>query len=151
MSEKNLSEKLNGVWFLEHFIDKRDDGSIVHTLGPEARGYIAYTPEGWVSVQIMGSNRMPYNNADINGGTMEQLAAASESYFAYSGRYETDDSRQTVTHFLKFALIPNWVGTKQLRHVSFSEDGNFLTLQSDPMIFDGEVHHPELLWRKLTD
>ncbi|MDL2316316.1 lipocalin-like domain-containing protein, partial [Desulfovibrio sp. OttesenSCG-928-A18] len=100
---------------------------------------------------MMGGNRIPFGNPDITGGTQEQLAAAAASYFAYGGRYETDDRQQIVTHFLKYSLIPNWVGTKQLRHITFSDDGNLLTLKSDPMVFDGEVHHPELLWRRIAE
>lgn len=148
MSQRSLREKLCGVWLLERFIDVLGDGTLTHTLGEAATGYISYSAEGWISVQIMGADREHFDNPDIIGGTQEQQARAATTYFAYAGQYETDDVQQSVTHHLDYCLIPNWVGSRQLRHVEFSENDTLLTLKSDPMIFDGVVHSPELRWRR---
>ena len=150
MAVNLLSEKLIGVWLLESFTDTLADGSVRHTLGSNAAGYISYQPEGWVSVQIMAADRTPYDNPDITGGTRQQLASAASRYFAYAGTYITDEQRQTVTHTLHYCLIPNWVGSRQLRHVNLLEDNKLLILASDPMVFDGVVHQPELRWRRRT-
>lgn len=148
MSEGSLREKLCGVWTLERFIDIRDGNEVVHSMGENATGYISYSPDGWISVQIMSAEREQFDNADIIGGTTEQLAKASTSYFAYAGTYVTDEAEQTVTHHLDFCLIPNWVNTAQLRHVELSENNTLLTLSADPMVFDGVTHNPELRWRR---
>ncbi|MCE0495468.1 lipocalin-like domain-containing protein [Vibrio salinus] len=148
MSISTLKEKLCGVWELEKFTDTLDDGRVVHTMGEKASGYISYNAEGWVSVQIMSPDRELFDNPDIIGGSPTQLARAATSYFAYAGRFETSEAQQTVTHFLQYCLIPNWVSTQQLRHVKFEENETVLILKSDPMVFDGVTHNPELRWRR---
>lgn len=140
-----LRQKLRGLWFLESFIDVLGDGSVVHMMGEGATGYIQYTDDNWMTVQIMGSDRMPYI---MTGGSEQQLMQAAATYFAYAGRYETHDAAQTVTHYLDYCLIPNWIGSSQLRYAQFSENGTRLCLTTDPMTFNGVVHKPELNWRK---
>ncbi|WP_249654008.1 lipocalin-like domain-containing protein, partial [Pectobacterium brasiliense] len=53
-----LRQKLRGLWFLESFIDVLGDGSVVHMMGEGATGYIQYTDDNWMTVQIMGSDRV---------------------------------------------------------------------------------------------
>ncbi|MBP2859090.1 lipocalin-like domain-containing protein [Dickeya oryzae] len=149
MSAKTLREKLIGTWLLEQFIDVLNDGTVIHTLGESARGYISYNEDNWVSVQIMSGDRTLFDNPDITGGTPAQLAQAATTYFAYAGNFVTDDIQHQVTHHLHYCLIPNWVGSQQLRHVEFSEHDKVMTLKSDPMVFDGVTHNPALRWRRI--
>ncbi|MDY4366822.1 lipocalin-like domain-containing protein [Pectobacterium brasiliense] len=143
-----LRQKLRGLWFLESFIDVLGDGSVVHMMGEGATGYIQYTDDNWMTVQIMGSDRVPYDSGIMTGGSEQQLMQAAATYFAYAGRYETHDATQTVTHYLDYCLIPNWIGSSQLRYAQFSENDTRLCLTTDPMTFNGVVHKPELNWRK---
>ncbi|MEQ9848386.1 lipocalin-like domain-containing protein [Pectobacterium brasiliense] len=143
-----LRQKLRGLWFLESFIDVLGDGSVVHMMGEGATGYIQYTDDNWMTVQIMGSDREPYDSGIMTGGSEQQLMQAAATYFAYAGRYETHDAAQTVTHYLDYCLIPNWIGSSQLRYAQFSENDTRLCLTTDPMTFNGVVHKPELNWRK---
>ncbi|MDG0805651.1 lipocalin-like domain-containing protein [Pectobacterium brasiliense] len=63
-----LHQKLHGLWFLESFIDVLGDGSVVHMMGEGATGYIQYTDDNWMTVQIMGSDRVPYDSGIMTGG-----------------------------------------------------------------------------------
>ncbi|MFW5409479.1 lipocalin-like domain-containing protein [Pectobacterium brasiliense] len=143
-----LRQKLLGLWFLESFIDVLGDSSVVHMMGEGATGYIQYTDDNWMTVQIMGSDREPYDSGIMTGGSEQQLMQAAVTYFAYAGRYETHDASQTVTHHLDYCLIPNWIGSSQLRYAQLSENDTRLCLTTDPMTFNGVVHKPELNWRK---
>ncbi|MEQ9773169.1 lipocalin-like domain-containing protein [Pectobacterium jejuense] len=147
-NSNGLRQKLRGLWFLESFIDVLGDGSVVDMMGKGATGYIQYTDDNWMTVQIMGSDRLPYDTGTMTGGSEQQLIQAAATYFAYAGRYETDDEAQTVTHYLDYCLIPNWIGSSQLRYAQLSENDTRLCLTTDPMTFNGVVHKPELNWRR---
>lgn len=47
-----LRQKLCGLWFLESFIDVLGDGNVVYMMGEGATGYIQYTDDNWMTVQI---------------------------------------------------------------------------------------------------
>jgi lipocalin-like protein len=56
MSE--MRERLIGAWTLVSYVLLASDGSEpIHPLGTEARGFIMYTPDGYMSAQIMRTGR----------------------------------------------------------------------------------------------
>lgn len=55
---KSLRERLIGAWTLVSYVEKPVDGSpTVHPLGEDATGIIMYTPDGFMSAQLMKSGR----------------------------------------------------------------------------------------------
>lgn len=142
-----LKEKLLGTWKLSSFTGTDENGETIHIMGEGATGFICYSQDGWVSVEILRANRPRYDVPDTELGSDEQTLAAARGMFAYAGNFTTDDENQIVYHELEFSLIPNWIGSRQKRYVQF-EDDNTLVLTADPVRIgkDGKRRNTALRW-----
>ena len=125
------SEWLKGTWKLDRFSAVDEEGETIEVMGDGATGFICYSDDGWVSVQIAKANRMRYDIPDVEGGTTEQTLSAARSLFAYAGKYTVDEENAIVYHHLEYSLIPNWIGSSQKRYIC-KESDNVLVLNSDP-------------------
>jgi Lipocalin-like domain len=143
-SARPLQEQLVGAWELVSYEARCDnDERTVHPLGDDASGYVMYTPDGHVSVQIMRPGRPPYQVAGPGDGTAAERAEAADGYLAYSGSYRVDDS--VVIHEIDVSLLPNWVGESLRRKVTL--DGRRLELTTiTPILIDGRPHTAVLIW-----
>jgi hypothetical protein len=107
--DQSLRERLIGAWKLVSYEVRSDDGRrIIYPLGKDAKGYILYTPDGYMSAQIMQLDRPRYQAADPGRGTDEESAQAARGYLAYSGPYHVEDE-SVVVHEAEVSLFPNWV------------------------------------------
>jgi hypothetical protein len=146
-SARPLREQLVGAWQLVSYAARTDDDErTVHPLGGDASGYVLYTPDGHVSVQIMRPGRPRYQVAGPGDGTVAELAEASGGYLAYSGSYHVvDDS--IVVHEIEVSLLPNWVGESLRRKVTL--DGRRLELTTiTPILIDATPHTAVLTWHR---
>ncbi len=143
-----LKEKLLGTWKLASFTGTDEDGQTVHIMGEDATGFISYSPDGWVSVQMLRANRPRYDIPDTQLGTDEQTLAAARGMFAYAGSFVVEEDNMIVYHELEFSLIPNWIGSRQKRYVSFEDGGSTLILSADPVRIgkDGKKRRTALRW-----
>ena len=121
---------LVGTWRLVSWENRDAQGHVSWPAGHAPRGYIMYTADGYVSVQIMPANRPPFAAGDLLGGSSAEKAGAAETYTAYAGRYERRGN--TVIHHVEVSLFPNWVGTQQERLLEIS--GDILTLSTAPIL-----------------
>jgi hypothetical protein len=143
VSPASLAERLAGAWSLVSYEALGADGSVGHPMGRRVAGLLAYTPDGFMSVQIMSADRRPWGRP----GTDADRADAAAGYLAYAGRYEIDEDAATVVHHVAVSLVPNWVGSAQRRSIALSGDG--LELTGAPTVIDGERRTPRLSWRRL--
>lgn len=143
-----LKEKLLGTWKLQSFTGMDESGKATHIMGDGATGFICYSQDGWMSVEILRAGRPRYDVPDTELGSDEQTLAAARGMFAYAGRFTVDEENQIVYHDLEFSLIPNWIGSRQKRYVDFRDDGNTLILTADPARIgkDGKKQSVTLVW-----
>jgi len=141
------SDWLKGTWKLDSFTATDEDGVAIDVMGAGATGFICYSDDGWVSVQIVKADRMRYSIPDVEGGTTEETLAAARGLFAYAGKYTVDEENAIVYHHLEFSLIPNWVGSKQKRYITRESD-DVLVLSADPVRIgaDGKKRKSRLRW-----
>jgi hypothetical protein len=141
------SEWLKGTWELDRFMATDEEGETIDVMGAGATGFISYSGDGWVSVQIIKPDRMRYDIPDVEGGTTEQTLSAARGLFAYAGRYTVDDENGIVYHHLEFSLIPNWIGSTQKRYIT-KESDNALVLSADPVRIGpgGKKRKSKLRW-----
>src|SRR5919199_5315242 len=125
--------RLVGTWRLTSWENQDDAGQITFPVGRDARGYIIYTADGYVSVQIMTAQRERFVADDLLTGTTDEKARAAETFIAYGGHYEL--ASDTVIHHVELSLFPNWVGTRQVRRIEMA--GDRLTLSAGPMMLAG--------------
>lgn len=142
-----LGTSLVGTWKLVTWTHTLPDGSIFEPMGKGSEGLLVYTPELFMSAQLMGPRRKKFRSPGLFSGTDEEKALASGSYVAYAGTYRVEHAR--VFHMVTLSLFPNWVGTEQERH--FEIDGDRLTLSTPPFTSKGkgpQVAH--LVWERIT-
>ena len=143
------NEWLKGTWVLDSFTATDEDGETIDIMGAGAAGFICYSDDGWMSVQIVKPDRMRYDIPDVEGGTDEQTLSAARGLFAYAGKYTIDEENAVVYHHLQFSLIPNWIGSKQKRYIT-KESDNVLVLSADPVRMGpgGKKRKSRLRWIK---
>jgi len=127
---KMYSDWLKGTWFLDSFKATDEEGQNIDVMGEDAKGFICYSDDGWMSVQITRADRLRYDIPDMEGGTTEQTLSAARGLFAYAGKYTVDEENAIVYHHLEFCLIPNWIGSMQKRYIT-KESDNVLVLEAD--------------------
>ncbi|WP_338639547.1 lipocalin-like domain-containing protein [Burkholderia pyrrocinia] len=147
MLASQLREQLVGAWRLVSYeVRPRDGSAVAYPLGRDVRGWILYTPDGYMSAQLMAAGRPPYTDGDLHGGTADERATAARGYIAYSGPFRVDDDG-TLTHEMDVSLYPNWIGNVQQRVVML--DGDRLQLgTAAPARIDGREVDAVLLWAR---
>jgi hypothetical protein len=142
-----LREALVGAWELVSYTEQNHpDGPVTYPHGPDALGLIMYTPDGYMSAQIMTRGRPAYDRPVPDGGTVGQSAAAAKGYLAYSGTYTVDESTGDIRHEVLVSLLPNWLGHTQLRHSQLNDDQ--LTLSAEAVLTSGTTVLSTLLWMR---
>jgi len=126
------SDWLIGTWKLDSFTAVDENGEAIDVMGAGATGFICYSGNGWVSVQIVKTDSLCNDIPDVEGGTTEQTLSAARGLFAYAGRYTVDEENAIVYHHLEFSLIPNWIGSTQKRYIC-KESDTVLVLSADPV------------------
>ena len=146
----SLRDQLIGAWKLISYVEEPVDGSApIYPFGKDAQGIIMYTPDGFMSAQLSVRERASFASHDWYKGKPEEFAAAASSYFAYTGPFQVDEEKQTVTHSMFISLFPNWIGQTQPRVVHVDRD--FLTITTDkPMESRGKMVNPQLRWKRAT-
>jgi hypothetical protein len=145
-TDTDLRQYIIGAWILESYESLDLNGSHVgYPLGPDARGIIMYTGNGYMSAQIMRSDRPQFHIGDLSAGNSEELAAAASGYLAYTGPYTV--SKDVISHHVEVSLLPNWIGGTQYRAAKIGD--NHLQLgPTEPTLIDGQPHNARLVWRR---
>ena len=143
-----LREQLIGAWRLVSYIESPVDGSPKRfPMGEKAQGIIMYTPDGYMSAQLMTPGRRNFASGDWFKGTPEETAEEASGYIAYSGPFHVDEYRQSLTHSMNVSLFPGWIGQTQPRVVKI--DANRLHLSTaSPIKSGGTDVMADLIWER---
>lgn len=143
-----LREQLIGAWKLVSYIAAPVDGSApLHPMGENPMGIILYTPDGYMSAQLMCSGRRAFASGDWLDGTAEEYREEASTYIAYSGPFHVDEEKRTLTHTMFVSLFPNWIGQTQPRAVRIEND--ILRLGTEtPIRAGGRLVMAQLEWRR---
>jgi hypothetical protein len=146
----SLRNQLIGAWKLVSYVEKPLDGSLpTYPFGEDAQGIIMYTHDGFMSAQLSVRERAPFASDDWYKGKPEEFGDAASSYFAYTGPFQVDEEKQTLTHSMFISLFPNWIGQTQPRLVHVDRD--FLTVTTEKAVeSQGKMVKPELRWKRAT-
>jgi hypothetical protein len=147
MADK-LRDQLIGAWKLVSYVAKPVDGSApFYPMGEKPMGIIMYTPDGFMSAQLMCPDRSPFASGDMFDGTAEEYREEASTYIAYSGPFHVDEEKKTLTHSMFVSLFPNWTGQTQPRVVKI--DGDILHLSTaSPIKSSGKTVMSYLQWKR---
>jgi hypothetical protein len=145
---ESLRDRLIGAWRLVDVVEEPLDGSSPRRpMGEKPVGLILYTPDGYMSAQIMHGDRTATVSSDWSDLTPEEYQQEAMTYFAYSGPFHVDEEQGTLTHSMLVSLFPGWVGQTQPRVVQM--EGDDLVLSSAaPSLSGGRLAMTHLRWRR---
>lgn len=138
---------LLGTWRLVSFEARDSKGKLQYPLGEHVAGLLVYDAGGNMSAHVMRNDRPLFADNDPARGTDAEVRAAFEGYDSYFGTYTIDQVAQTVTHHVRGASYPNWIGSDQLRRFKF--DGSRLLLSTPPLVFGGQSLEYVLTWERI--
>lgn len=143
-----LRDQLIGAWHLESYVEEpTGDSPTIYRMGKEPKGLIMYTPDGYMSAQLMHPERVQFASGDWFDGTDAEYRSEATTYIAYSGRFFVDEAAQSLRHEMQVSLYPGWVGQVQPRGVRI--EGDLLHLSSLSPIMSGGVEVMSYLtWRR---
>jgi hypothetical protein len=135
-----------GTWKLVTAEYRSDDDEVHHLLGTHPIGQLMYDERGYMSAQLLDTDRPVFASNDWLKGTPEEVAAAFEGHRAYFGTYDVDEKAGKVTHHVLGSSFPNWIGTDNVRFYEFT--GNCLILKTSPMLMGGRYVIGRLVWER---
>ncbi|MCO0597759.1 lipocalin-like domain-containing protein [Peribacillus butanolivorans] len=140
--EKSMRDQVVGTWSLVSYETQDADGHVIYPLGKDAKGFIMYNPDGYMSAQLMASGRPAYQSGDLHTGTPEEMATAAHGYLAYSGQFEVDEENHQLIHHMDVSLNPTWLNQAQPRIAKIEGD--------QVVIFNGLHPEDKLIWKRVT-
>ncbi|MED3691238.1 lipocalin-like domain-containing protein [Peribacillus butanolivorans] len=139
--EKSMRDQVVGTWSLVSYETQDADGHVIYPLGKDAKGFIMYNPDGYMSAQLMASGRPAYQSGDLHSGTLEEMATAAHGYLAYSGQFEVDEENHQLIHHMDVSLNPTWLNQAQPRIAKIEGD--------QVVIFNGLHPEDKLIWKRV--
>ena len=137
-SAQSLKQQLVGTWKVSSATMQIGEQKKPVPLGTDIVGLVMYNPDGYMCFTAMSANRPIFGSGDRAGGTMEQKAAAFESYRSTCGRYEVvSEKDRIITHAFEVSLTPDLTGQTEKRFVK-EISGDKLILETIPHVLKGE-------------
>ena len=135
---QSLKQQLVGTWKVSSATMQIGEQKKPVPLGTDIVGLVLYNPDGYMCFTAMSANRPIFGSGDRAGGTMEQKAAAFESYRSTCGRYEVvSEKDRIISHAFEVSLTPDLTGQTEKRFVK-EISGDKLILETIPHVLKGE-------------
>lgn len=117
-ADLRANDSIVGVWKVISYVS-RDEETGVETKpwGENPQGLLMYTADGYMGVGTADGRAAPTGAGEK---LTEERAKLFASMTAYAGRYTVESDR--VIHHVEVAQNPAWVGTDQVRYVTFEGD-----------------------------
>jgi hypothetical protein len=143
----NSLPNLVGTWRLVSYEARTASGEAGYPLGHHVVGQLFYDVRGNMSAHVMRVDRPAFASDDLGAGTDAEVRAAFEGHASYFGTYTIDPSARTVTHHVRGASYPNWMGHDQIRY--YCINGSHLVLSTPPILDRGESLEYILTWERM--
>lgn len=114
--------KLIGTWRLVSSKKILSDGSIIDVFGNNPMGYIIFTQESIMSVQIMRRERKNFHGDHL-----------LEDYLAYTGYYSLNEHNKIMTVQIETSLSAHYLAKKIKREYHFENNRLILKVPESNM------------------
>jgi hypothetical protein len=115
---QSLKQQLVGTWRVASATMQTGEQIKPVPLGNDIVGVIMYNPDGYMCFAAMSANRPKLGTGDRLAGTVEQKAAAYDSYRNTCGRYEViSEQERIITHAFEVSLTPDVTGQTEKRYI----------------------------------
>ena len=132
-----------GTWKLIAWEVTLPDGTLQYPYGQDAVGYLIHTADGYMSAQLMDTDRqqsdphVPLEPAAAQSLSEPDRARAYSTYLAYCGTYRVEGN--TLIHHVIAGLIPSWTDTDQRRPFQFVQDRLIIQLGNQKLTWERAV------------
>ena len=140
------NNSLVGTYALLSWENRYDSGKIIYPLGPDAKGVISYSADGFVFVHIMANNRTDQSTGALFRGEISEIRHSATTHISYCGTYEIIGDE--VIHSVSVSSFPNWVSSEQRRNWEF-RNGQ-LILSAKGLQAGNEKVEAYLTWQRST-
>jgi len=113
-------------------------------MGEDAKGFIIYTTDGYMSAALFRGNRPNFETGEALTASDAEKVAGWDSYYSYGGPFEIDGDR--VIHTVAHTIYPNWLGGTQVREISF--EGEHMILTTPPQKTRRGTQNSRVIWRR---
>ncbi len=137
---------LTGTWRIVSWENRDEEDNIRKPLGDNPQGYIVYTKEGIVIVDVMAAGRPGVPDGELFACNGEAAIAAANSHVSYCGCYEVLPGG-IVHHNIEVCSFPNWIGGVQRRF--FELQGDILTLRAPDIQSGGKTVKAKVIWKRV--
>ncbi len=140
-------EPLVGTYRFVNFEIKDTNGNWRPDPNYKGNGYIIYSDDGYMGVQIMPAGRTPFPS-NSNQPNSVQAQQALQGYYAYFGPFTVNENEKFVIHHRIGAINPGGDGDAKR---FYDIEGNRLILTPPPEsgIKEDAIRH--VVWEKLPD
>ncbi len=141
------AEAFVGAWRLIGVEYRHANGQVVPLYGQDPQGLLVYAPSGHMAAQVMHPRRPATPASRDDPGALAAYHAIVAGYAAYFGTYTVDAEAGIVLHRVLGSLLPQWVGSLQVRHFEFA--GQRLTLRLPAEQLGSGLRSGELVWERV--
>src|SRR5262249_11082402 len=108
----SIGDRFLGLWELVSAEYRLVDGSTrpYPPAGPNGRGYLVYTADGHMCVELMNPDRPAWK--DSSNPTEKERISAFDGFSAYCGEYEIEEAKSVIYHLADVARRPDVVGAR---------------------------------------
>lgn len=147
INNEPLKDRIVGAWKLLSWIYQNESGDVIDYFGKNPTGILMYDASGNMNAQLMQGERPLFHTQAMRDGTDAERIEAFQTYVAYYGKYY-EPTPGEIVHVVEGSLFPNWIGSKQVRYGSMTEDK--LTLRTPLMLTANGNLMFTLVWQRLA-
>jgi hypothetical protein len=136
-----------GTWKLISWENDDSGNRVTYPYGKHPVGYLIYTANGYMAVQIMNRDRcqsnpdFPFEAAFRQTLPDKDRLMAYNTYLAYCGFYSYSTDEQMMTHQVEMGSIPGWSGKDQTRHLELKGGKLILSSKGSQLIWERAIDH----------
>ena len=142
---------LVGVWEVISYEVTALNGEKLYPYSHSPKGYLIYTKENVMAVQIMNPTRPKHQIPGVENS--EDLKRLYNGYIAYFGRFTFDEPLQEVTHLVEGSLQTWIIDTEQRRAASFhiNTPNDTRLILSANLSSGRNTRFHEITWRRIGE
>ena len=143
--QKSLKEQLVGTWKFVSSHNVRNDGSRVDLYGPNPRGILIYTSDGYFALVNTRSDLPKLASNSRDRGTPEENKAVVQGSLAYFGTYSVNEADKVITAQIEGSTFANMIGGPDQKRIITSLTADELKF-TNPVSTSGATL--ELVWKR---
>src|SRR5262245_14184303 len=108
--QKSLKQQLVGTWLQVSAEATSADGTKRHLFGPEPKGILIYTSDGYFSLITARADLPRLASSNRATATPEEAKAVVAGSIAYFGKYSVDESSKVISVDIQGSTFANQIG-----------------------------------------